>query len=51
MPSEQVTPLVTVSVALPKDVADRVKESADAEQRSVSNWLRILILKALEKSS
>lgn len=49
MASEQASPLVTLSVALPRNVAEKIQESADAEQRSVSNWLRILILKALEK--
>ena len=42
--------LVTISCALPKAEAKKVKEAAEADRRSVSNWLRGLILKALEKT-
>ena len=41
--------LVTISCALPKAEAKKVKEAAEADRRSVSNWLRGLILKALQK--
>lgn len=39
-----------ISCALPKAEAKKVKEAAEADRRSVSNWLRGLILKALEKT-
>ena len=49
MASEKSSPsLITVSTALPPDEAGWVKKAAEAEDRSVSNWLRRLILKAME---
>lgn len=50
MASKKTSPaLVTVSAALSPAEARKVKEAAEEDRRSVSNWLRGLILKALEK--
>lgn len=38
-----------ISCGLPKAEAKKVRLAAEAERRSVSNWLRGLILKALAK--
>jgi metal-responsive CopG/Arc/MetJ family transcriptional regulator len=50
MASEKATPsLETVSAAIPKELADRVREAADREDRSVSNWIRRMIQAALRR--
>lgn len=41
--------LITISTAVPPDLAKRIKEAAEADDRTVSNWLRIVVTKALGK--
>jgi len=49
MPDSQSSEKTTVGMHLPKKTADRIREQADNEHRSVSSFLKSIVIPELER--
>ena len=41
---------IQINISIPKKLAAKIKALADAEQRSLSNWCAVALMRAAEES-